>query len=238
MTTFPLEHVYQNEPAEHRFVFRPKDPISALTHFIGFLLAIIATPILLVHASRNGDSAATMIGLSVFMLSMIQLYGASASYHSFDVNPRINKVLKKIDHMSIFLLIAGSYTPICITAIGGTTGRNMLIAIWAIAFVGCVFKYFWVTCPRWVSSVIYISMGWAVIAVLPQTISALSAGGFGWLLAGGIIYTVGGIIYALKLPIIPKNNIGFGNHELFHLFVMAGTLCHFIVMFQYIAMIG
>ncbi|NCB33376.1 MAG: hemolysin III family protein [Erysipelotrichia bacterium] len=229
-----MEQIYNNTKKE--FHFRPKDPISALTHFIGFLLGIIATPILLIHASKNGAASLTLIGLSVFMLSVIQLYGASASYHSFDVNPKINMVLKKIDHMSIFLLIAGSYTPICLTAIGGRSGTILLIAIWSIAALGCVFKFFWVTCPRWVSSVIYISMGWAVITVMPQTINALSVGGFWWLLAGGIIYTVGGVIYALKLPIIPQNSIGFGNHELFHLFVMAGTLCHFIVMFQYIGM--
>ena len=236
MTAMPMEQIYNNTNKELHF--KPKDPISALTHFIGFLFGIIAMPLLLVQASRNGASMTTMIGLSIFMLSVIQLYGASASYHSFDVNPKVNKVLKKIDHMSIFILIAGSYTPICLTAIGGHTGTVLLIAIWSTAVLGCVFKFFWVTCPRWISSVIYISMGWAVVTVMPQTISALSTAGFWWLLTGGIIYTVGGIIYALKLPIIPQNSIGFGNHELFHLFVMAGTLCHFIVMFQYIAMMG
>lgn len=229
MTAMIMEKTYTAAPASQK-TFRAKDPISALTHFIGFLLAIAGTPVLLVNAAGKGAGMSDMIGLSVFCLSMIQLYGASASYHSFDVNPKVNMVLKKLDHMSIFLLIAGSYTPICISALGGSTGRNLLIAVWSIAALGCLFKYFWVTCPRWVSSVIYISMGWAVLGVMGKILTAMSPAAFAWLLAGGVIYTVGGVIYALKLPIVPKNNIGFGNHELFHLFVMAGTLCHYIVM--------
>ncbi len=230
MTTLNLNYTEYNP----KYTFKAKDPLSALSHFIGFLCAIFLTPVLLIHASNKGASLLTMISLGVFMLSMILLYGASASYHSFNISYKVNKILKKIDHMSIFILIAGSYTPLCVTVLPNPLGLRLLICIWAIAILGMIFKFCFVTCPKWVSSVMYIAMGWACIIALPELITGLSQVGFLWLLAGGLFYTVGGVIYSLKLNLIPKNDIGFGNHELFHLFVLAGSLCHFIVMFLFI----
>ncbi len=230
MTTLDLNYTEFNP----KYTFKAKDPLSALSHFIGFLCAIILTPVLLIHASDKNASLIEMISLGVFMLSMILLYGASASYHSFNISYKVNKILKKIDHMSIFILIAGSYTPLCVTAIPNPLGIRLLVFIWAIALLGMIFKFCWVTCPKWVSSVMYIAMGWACIIALPQLIVGLGTNGFLWLLAGGLFYTVGGVIYSMKLNLIPKNDVGFGNHELFHLFVLAGSLCHFIVMFQFL----
>ncbi len=230
MTTLDLNYTEFNP----KYTFKAKDPLSALSHFIGFLCAIILTPVLLIHASDKNASLIEMISLGVFMLSMILLYGASASYHSFNISYKVNKILKKIDHMSIFILIAGSYTPLCVTAIPNPLGIRLLVFIWGIALLGMIFKFCWVTCPKWVSSVMYIAMGWACIIALPQLIVGLGTNGFLWLLAGGLFYTVGGVIYSMKLNLIPKNDIGFGNHELFHLFVLAGSLCHFIVMFQFL----
>lgn len=230
MTTLDLNYTEFNP----KYTFKAKDPLSALSHFIGFLCAIILTPVLLIHASDKNASLIEMISLGVFMLSMILLYGASASYHSFNISYKVNKILKKIDHMSIFILIAGSYTPLCVTAIPNPLGIRLLVFIWAIALIGMIFKFCWVTCPKWVSSVMYIAMGWACIIALPQLIVGLGTNGFLWLLAGGLFYTVGGVIYSMKLNLIPKNDVGFGNHELFHLFVLAGSLCHFIVMFQFL----
>lgn len=230
MTTLDLNYTEFNP----KYTFKAKDPLSALSHFIGFLCAIILTPVLLIHASDKNASFIEMISLGVFMLSMILLYGASASYHSFNISYRVNKILKKIDHMSIFILIAGSYTPLCVAVIPNTLGMRLLVFIWAIALLGMIFKFCWVTCPKWISSVMYIAMGWACIIALPELIVGLGTNGFLWLLAGGLFYTVGGVIYSMKLNLIPKNDVGFGNHELFHLFVLAGSLCHFIVMFQYL----
>ncbi len=230
MTTLDLNYTEFNP----KYTFKAKDPLSALSHFIGFLCAIILTPVLLIHASDKNASLIEMISLGVFMLSMILLYGASASYHSFNISYKVNKILKKIDHMSIFILIAGSYTPLCVTAIPNPLGIRLLVFIWAIALLGMIFKFCWVTCPKWVSSVMYIAMGWACIIALPQLIVGLGTNGFLWLLVGGLFYTVGGVIYSMKLNLIPKNDVGFGNHELFHLFVLAGSLCHFIVMFQFL----
>ena len=155
------------------FVFRIKDFWSAVTHFIGMVAAIIGMPILLIKASAYQASFLTMISFMIFMLSMILLYGASASYHSFHVSNQVDLNLKKIDHSSIFILIAGSYTPICLTALKDMVGPILLTMIWIIAIAGIVFKLFWVTCPKWVSSVMYSLMGWLCIMFLPQILNAV-----------------------------------------------------------------
>ena len=168
------------------------------------------------------------------MISMILLYGASTSYHSFDISEKANLRLKRLDHMMIFVLIAGSYTPVCLTVLRGSIGMRLLAIVWGLAIVGMIFKLLWVTCPKWVSSVIYIAMGWVCVLAMPQLVAGLSFGAFMWLLAGGLFYTVGGVIYAMKFPVFHNRFRYFGCHELFHVFVMAGSLCHFIVMYVYL----
>ena len=142
--------------------------------------------------------------------------------------------MKKIDHMMIFVLIAGSYTPICLLVLKGKTGILLLSLVWGIAIAGILIKAFWVYCPKWVSSVLYIGMGWTCVLAFSQILNSLSTSAFGWLLAGGIIYTIGGIIYALKLPLFNSRHKNFGSHEIFHLFVMGGSACHFVVMYAYL----
>jgi len=166
---------------------------------------------------------------------MILLYAASTIYHTFDVSEKVNRRLKKLDHMMIFILIAGTYTPVCLIAIGGQTGIKLLALVWGIAIIGIIFKAFWVTCPKWVSSVLYIGMGWVCVLAFTQILNALSREAFMWLLAGGLIYTAGGIIYALKLPIFNKKHRFWGSHEIFHLFCLGGSLCHFVLMYKFIA---
>lgn len=213
---------------------KAKEPGSAITHLIGGLMAIFAaTPLLLKAASNPGYIHS--ISLGIFVLSLILLYGASTVYHTLNISSKINLRLKKFDHMMIYVLIAGTYTPICIIALGDTTGLILLALIWTLAIIGIIVTAFWVNCPKWLSSVIYISMGWTCVLAFTQIINSLSTAGFSWLLAGGIIYTVGGVIYALKVPIFNKKHKYFGSHEIFHLFVMGGSLCHFILMYKYIA---
>ena len=137
--------------------------------------------------------------------------------------------------MMIYILIAGTYTPICMIALGDTVGIALLGIIWGLAIIGIIVTGFWVNCPKWFSSVVYIAMGWTCVLAFTQIINSLPAAAFYWLLAGGIIYTIGGVIYALKLPIFNKRHKYFGSHEIFHLFVMAGSLCHFILMYKYLA---
>lgn len=210
-----------------------KDPGSAITHFIGMLMAIFAAVPLLIKAAREPDHI-YLISLSIYALSLILLYAASTTYHTFDLSERANTILKKIDHMMIFVLIAGSYTPICLITLKGRTGTILLALVWGIAIVGIILKAFWVFCPKWVSSVLYIGMGWTCVLAFTQILNALSPAAFGWLLAGGIIYTIGGVIYALKLPIFNNRHKNFGSHEIFHLFVMGGSMCHFIVMYAFV----
>lgn len=216
--------------------FKLKDPGSAITHFIGMMMAMFAATPLILRAMRAPDTV-HVISLSIFIVSMILLYATSTTYHTFDLSERTNKILKKLDHCMIFVLIAGSYTPICLIVLHGRTGFMLLALVWSIAILGIIFKLCWVTCPKWVSSVLYIAMGWVCVLAFTQILNSLPAAAFNWLLAGGIIYTVGGIIYALKLPIFNAHHKYFGSHEIFHLFVMAGSICHFIMMFEYVAVL-
>ena len=213
---------------------RIKDPGSAITHFIGMMMAVFASTPLLIKAARQPDKI-HMIALGIFITSMILLYAASTLYHTLDLSENANKRLKKMDHMMIFVLIAGTYTPICIIALPQPVGMQLFTLVWGIALLGIVVKMFWVTCPKWFSTLLYISMGWICVLAFTQLLNSLPAAAFGWLLAGGIIYTIGGIIYALKLPIFNSKHRYFGSHEIFHLFVMGGSVCHFIVMYVFVA---
>lgn len=210
-----------------------REPGSAITHFIGMMLAVFASvPILLKAAFDAGSTG--IIAIAVFMTSMILLYAASTLYHSVNLSGKKLKIFRKIDHMMIFVLIAGSYTPVCLLVLEPNSGRTLLITVWAIAAAGMLVKALWITCPKWFSSVLYIAMGWACLSVFGQLMSLLSVPAFYWLLAGGILYTVGGVIYALKLPVFNRLHKNFGSHEIFHLFVMGGSICHFICIYQFI----
>ena len=189
-----------------------KDPGSAITHFIGVVAAASGAAPLLVRAHRTGNPVCTA-SMAVFITSMILLYTASTLYHSLDISARVNRVLKKMDHFMIFILIAGSYTPLCMVTLRDSVGPLMCLIVWSIAAVGILIKACWITCPKWFSSIIYIGMGWVCLMGFPEILNALSPAAFGWLLAGGIIYTVGGIIYALKLPIFNSRHKNFGSHD-------------------------
>ena len=218
---------------ELRGKFYIKEPCSAITHFIGMIMALIAAFPLLIKAAAQPDPV-YLISMSVYAASLILLYAASTTYHTFDKSKKVNTILKKIDHMMISVLIAGSYTPICLLVLGGRTGIILLAIVWSFAIAGILIKAFWVYCPKWVSSVLYIGMGWTCVLAFTQLLNSLSPAAFVWLLAGGIIYTVGGVIYALKLPIFNSKHKYFGSHEIFHLFVMAGSACHFVVMYAFV----
>jgi len=210
-----------------------REPGSAITHFIGMMMAVFAaTPLLVKAALSSGPLAFTAMG--IFVLSMVLLYGASTTYHTVNISGKSLRFFRKIDHMMIFVLIAGSYTPVCLIILDGPLGYTLLAVVWGIALFGILLKFFWITCPKWFSSLIYIAMGWVCLGVFGTLWDVLPHAAFLWLLAGGIIYTVGGVIYALKLPIFNGKHKYFGSHEIFHLFVMAGSICHFIFMYLYV----
>lgn len=229
--TAPL---YLAERRELSMQITIREPGSAITHFIGMMMAIVAAAPLLVKAALDADMTA-LVAMTVFIGSMVSLYGASAVYHSVTVKENILKVFRKLDHMMIFVLIAGSYTPVCLVVLGGRMGYTLLAVVWGIAVVGMVVKACWITCPKWFSSLVYIAMGWVCLAVFGTLWNTLPHSAFLWLLAGGIIYTIGGVIYALKLPLFNNRHRYFGSHEIFHLFVMGGSICHFIFMYLYVA---
>lgn len=215
-------------------MFKIKDPGSAITHFIAMLLTLTAaTPLLVKAAHAPGNTH--IVALTIFIISMVLLYAASTVYHTLDISPKVNQILRKVDHMMIFILIAGTYTPVCVVVLGDRTGWMLLALVWSIAAVGMLINALWITCPKWVSSLIYIAMGWVCVLAFGKIVAALPPSAFGWLLAGGIIYTIGGVIYALKLPIFNSRHKNFGSHEIFHLFVMGGSLCHYIMMYAFVA---
>ena len=211
-----------------------REPGSAITHFIAMMMAVFASVPLLVKAGLDSGTR-NFFAMAVFMGSMILLYAASATYHSVDLSGKELKIFKRIDHMMIFVLIAGSYTPVCLIILGGKLGYSLLALVWGIALIGMLIKAFWVTCPKWFSSVIYIAMGWVVVFAFGPLVHSLTTPAFLWLLAGGIIYTIGGIIYALKLPLFNSLHKSFGSHEILYLLVMGGSVCHFIFMYCYVA---
>lgn len=209
-----------------------REPINSLTHLTGAILSLIGLIALLIKVFILNGTLIDYIAISSFGLSMILLYSASATYHSVISTDSIIKKLKKVDHSMIFVLIAGSYAPLCLIALQNSIGHTLFAAVLICGLVGIVFKLCWVTCPRWVSSTIYIGIGWfAVFAIYPLT-KVLASTGIFLLILGGILYTIGGVIYALKKD---KIKIGlFGTHEIFHIFIMLGTLCHYLCVFFYV----
>ena len=165
-----------------------KDPGSAITHGIAMLLAIVGATPLLIKAARSSD-ALHLVAIGVFILTMILLYAASTIYHSVDSTEKVNRRLRKMDHMMIFIMIAGSYTPVCLIALHNKIGYILCASVWIIAILGIILKGFWINCPKWVSSVLYIGMGWLCVLAFVPIFHSLPRAGFGWLLAGGIIYT-------------------------------------------------
>lgn len=206
------------------------DPVSGLTHFIGALMSIAGLVLLVVFAAIKA-TAWHVVSFSIFGASLILLYSASTLYHWLPLKPRAREVLRTIDHMMIYVLIAGTYTPICLVAIRGGWGWSLFGSIWGLAILGIVLKAFWMDAPRWLYTSFYVFMGWLAAIAFYPLIQAVSWRGLFWLVTGGLLYSVGAVIYGLKKPNISPH---FGFHEIFHLFVMAGSISHFILMWRFI----
>ena len=206
---------------------------SALTHGLGAALAVLGTVLLLVRAALNGGDVWKLASFSIYGASMIGLYTASTLYHSVNTSVAGRIALRKYDHISIYFLIAGTYTPICLTALRGPWGWSLFGVIWALAIAGTVMALLWINCPRWLTSGVYLAMGWlAVIAIYPIW-TAMGGRGLFWLLLGGLLYTAGGVLYALKWP--GRNNPRFGCHEIFHVFIVLGSAAHFMLVYRVLA---
>ncbi|MGO5023163.1 PAQR family membrane homeostasis protein TrhA [Lawsonibacter sp. LCP25S3_G6] len=221
-----------SRPKRRREVRDPYDglrPWSAITHGIGAVLAGVGTVLLLIRAGQIGNGS-LMVLFVVYGLSMFCLYTASTLYHCLRTSVAGRIALRKYDHCSIYLLIAGSYTPLCLTALRESGGIPLLVAVWTLAAAGVVLTIAKLAIPRWLTSAIYLFMGWLVIFAIVPIYEALPYDGFLWLLAGGLLYTIGGVLYAVKWP--GRSNPRFGCHEIFHVFILLGSACHFVLMYQ------
>jgi hemolysin III len=209
-----------------------RDPVSGLTHFIGALLAVAGLVALIIKASIPLKPW-HLTTYCVFGVGMILLYTASTLYHWLPLSQEGTARLRKLDHMMIFVLIAATYTPICLVPLRGAWGWGIFGTVWVVAIMGIVFKLFWIHAPRWLTSLIYVCMGWIAVVGIVPLVRTLQVGALFWLFAGGVLYTIGGVIYALKRP-DPIPHI-FGFHEVFHIFVMLGTAAHFWTVYRYVS---
>ncbi len=209
-----------------------REPINSLTHWIGAILSLFALIAMLTKGLVNNSSSIAIVSVVIFGISLILLYSVSATYHGVITSEKIIFRLRKLDHSMIFILIAGSYAPFCLIALGGSKGTIFFATIASIAIAGILFRMLWFNCPRWLQTSLYIGLGWAAIFMIKPLSAVLSPTSLFLLVFGGILYTIGGVIYGLK----PKKfQLGkFGFHEIFHIFIILGSLSHFICVFIYL----
>ena len=210
-----------------------REVTSSLTHLAGALLALAGT-IKLAYDAFGEKSAGAFASVLVFGVSMVLLYSTSSLYHwCCAVRARAAAFMQRLDHMAIFLLIAGTYTPICVIMLGYPVGYIMLALVWGVALAGLLMKIFWMGAPIWLSCSVYVTMGWIAAFFIVPLVRALPLSATLWLIAGGALYTAGAIIFGLERPRFKLS--WFGSHELFHLFVIRGSVCHYITVARCLA---
>jgi hemolysin III len=205
-----------------------KEPGNALTHFVTFIASIVGLVFLIILSNNNVSKLVTM---TIYGVSVIFLYGVSSLYHWVKVAPQKTELIRKLDHIAIYLLIAGSYTPVFYYGLTGAWKWAMLIAVWAVALIGAFLKIWFIRIPRYISTAFYITLGWIALIPFLQLFQNLPAGAVYLMITGGVTYTIGAIIYATRCFNFFPNRFGF--HEVFHLFVMAGSIIHFIMILEY-----
>lgn len=208
-----------------------REPMNALTHLIA-LIFFLPFLIFLVLSGFNKGGYEYAVPLFVFSLSVVLVYISSTVYHLINASQKTILFFKKLDHSMIFILIAGTYTPICLINLYSSSGIKLLCIVWGIALVGIITKLLWINAPRWLSTLFYILMGWSALSSLSDIYKNIPIEGIFLLLLGGVIYSIGAIIYILKKPDLNLKYFGF--HEIFHIFVIGGTTCYIIYMFRYI----
>jgi hemolysin III len=207
-----------------------REPVNGLTHFFAAVVAAIGLIALIILGWR---SVIKEISLSVYGTTLILLFAASATYHMVKAKPKIIEKLRKLDHSAIYVLIAGTYTPFCVVMFQGFWKWGLLTLIWSLAVIGVAIEVIMIKAPRWLRTSVYIMMGWIVLAAIGEMLKVLPIGALVWLLAGGVIYTLGAVIYATKkFDFFPGK---FGFHEVWHIFVILAALTHFIAIAVYIA---
>ncbi len=200
-----------------------REPVNSLTHWAGAILALIGLIALLVVGWGKPVKIASLV---IYGLSLIFLFSASATYHMVQVKDKVLQIFRKIDHSAIFVLIAGTYTPFCVNAFSGFWKWGLLSIIWSLALIGIIVKVFYIGAPRWLNTSIYLVMGWLCLAAIGQMLAVLPVWVIGWLVAGGVIYTLGAIVYVTKIFNFVPGVFGF--HEVWHIFVMLAAMAQFI----------
>lgn len=200
-----------------------REPVNSLTHWGGAILALIGLIALLIV---GWSTPAKIVSLIVYGISLIFMFSASATYHMVRVKDRVLEIFRKVDHAAIYALIAGTYTPFCVNAFDGFWKWGLLSVIWSLAVIGVVVKIFYIRAPRWLNAGIYIVMGWLSVAAGGQMLAALPGWVLAWLLAGGIIYTLGAVVYMTKIFNFKPGVFGF--HEVWHIFVLLAAAAHFV----------
>ncbi|HET6527530.1 MAG TPA: hemolysin III family protein [Balneolaceae bacterium] len=211
-----------------------REPINSITHGIGAILSLVGLVLLLYKAVYHG-SMNHLVAFSMFGLSMVLLYTSSSLYHALHVKQRTLLLLQKLDHSMIYVLIAGTYTPICLIVLEGSWKWGFFITVWSLAIIGIIKKMFWLNSPRWLSTAFYLGLSWMALIIFPTLIEKLPLAFMVWILLGGVAYTLGAVIYALRKPNLFPD---FGSHEIWHLFVLAGTFCHFWAIYQFLPAYG
>ncbi len=210
---------------------RFKEPFSGLTHLLGSIASVAVTALLVrTVVVRAGVRAA--IPFLVFGLSMILLYSASAWYHLLDVSPRVHVMLRRLDHVGISLFIAGTYTPICLVALRGGTGTALFWVVWGLATAVILTDIFWLDAPRGLKVGLYIVLGWVAVGAMVPLQRAIGWHGIRWMLGSGLLYSVGAVLYAIRKPDPWPGVIGF--HEIWHLFVLAGSAGFVVLIWRYV----
>jgi len=202
-----------------------------LTHGIGAVLALIGSILLIYFAAAN-QQPWHVAAFSVFGASLVLLYAASTVYHLLPPSWRGKHLLRRLDHAMIYVLIAGTYTPICLVPLRGVWGWSVLAGVWVLAAAGVVVKLLWVRLPGWLSTATYVGLGWLSVLLAPLLLERLPGAALTWIVAGGLFYTVGALFYGLE-KVLPQTRWN-GMHEAFHLFVLAGSFSHFWVMWRYV----
>ena len=211
-------------------LLRIREPINSMSHLIGVLLSLAGLIILLVRSVQIG-SIVHLLAALVFGISLILLYSASMIYHWVISSTEVIRLLRKIDHCMIYVLIAGTYTPVCLLTLQGKLGIGLLIAVWSLAILGIVLKLVWFDAPRWLYTGFYLLLGWlAVFFIYPISLALPGIGVF-LLVLGGLFYTTGSVFYALK-PRLRLWKLGF--HEVFHVFILAGSITHYLFVYFYV----
>ena len=212
-----------------------RDYMSGLTHCVGAVLSFIGLIVLICFASIWGD-VYDIISFTIFGLGLLLVYLFSTLYHWLNISEKGIQLLKKFDHMMIYVLIAASYTPVCLGPLRGPYGWTIFGIVWFLAVLGVILSSIWISAPRALTTTLYILMGWIALFVIKPIITVFSNAGLlyslWWLVIGGVFYTIGGIIYGLKIPKSGFKKFGF--HEIFHIFVMLGSLCQYWFILIYV----